>query len=59
MTDADFFTLWRRMEARTLRVRVATAKFRVGQHVRIGKEKIKFAKTAEQNFSTENLGSLK
>jgi hypothetical protein len=41
------------MEARTLPVRVATAKFRVGQHVRISKEKMKFAKAAEQNFSTE------
>jgi hypothetical protein len=42
-----------------LRVRVATAKFRVGQHVRISKEKMKFAKAAEHNFCTEVLGSLK
>jgi hypothetical protein len=41
------------MEARSLRVRVATAKFRVGQHVPIRKEKMKFAKAAEHNFSTE------
>jgi len=27
--------------------------FSVGQHVRISKEKMKFAKSAEQNFSTE------
>jgi len=33
-------------------VRVAKAKFRVGQHVRISKDKMKFAKGAEQNFST-------
>jgi hypothetical protein len=32
---------------------VATAKFRVGQHVRISKGKMKFAKTAEHNLSTE------
>ena len=32
---------------------VATAKFRVGQQVRIGKEKMKFAKAAEHNFGTE------
>ena len=31
----------------------ATAKFRVGQRVRISKEKKKFAKAAERNFSTE------
>ena len=53
VTDAEVLTLWRRMEARRLRVRVATAKFRVGQHVRISKEKMKFAKVAEHNFSTE------
>jgi hypothetical protein len=29
------------------------AKFRVGQHVRISKEKMKFAKAAKHNFSTE------
>jgi len=34
------------------RARVLKAKHRVGQHVRISK-KAKFAKTAEQNFSTE------
>jgi len=38
------------MEARRSGVRFAKAKFRVGQHVRISKEKMKFAKTAEQNF---------
>jgi len=53
VTDADVLTIWRRMEARRLWVRVATAKFRVGQHVRISKGKMKFAKTAEHNLSTE------
>ena len=53
VTDADVLTTWRRMEARRLRVRVATTKFRVGQHVRIRKEKIIFVKAAEHNFSTE------
>ena len=32
---------------------VATASFRGGQHVRISKVKMKFAKAAENNFSTE------
>ena len=41
------------MEAKSLRVRIAKAKFRVEQHVRISKEKMNFAKVAEQNFSTE------
>jgi hypothetical protein len=34
-------------------VRVKKAKFSVGQHVRICKKKAKFAKSAEQIFSTE------
>jgi len=41
------------MQARRRGVRVAKAKFRVGQHVLISKQKMKFAKSAEQNFSTE------
>jgi len=41
------------MEARRRGVHVAKAEFRVGQHVRISREKVKFAKSAEENFSTE------
>jgi len=32
---------------------VAEVKLNVGQHVRISKEKMKFAKDGEQTFSTE------
>ena len=32
---------------------MAKVKFSVGQHVRVSKEKMKFAKGGEQNFSTE------
>ena len=39
--------------SRKQRVRYTTAKFRVGQHVLIIKVKMKFAKAAEHNFSTE------
>jgi len=53
VTDADILTTWRRMENRRLRVRVAKANFRVGQHAGISKEKTKFANPAEHNFSTE------
>jgi hypothetical protein len=35
------------------RVRSVKAKYRVGQLVRINKEKVKFAKSAEQNYTTE------
>jgi hypothetical protein len=31
----------------------APVKFKVGQHVRISKEKLKFAKGGEQNYTTE------
>jgi len=42
------------MEAAQGRVRVTKATtFRVGQHVRISKEKMQLAKAAEKNFSTE------
>ena len=53
VTDTDVLAIWRRMEARTQRVRVPTTKIRFGQHVRIGKEKMKFSKAGEHNFSTE------
>jgi hypothetical protein len=53
VTDANVLAIWRRMEVRRQRVRVATTKFRVAQHVRISKEKIMFDKAAEHNFSTE------
>jgi hypothetical protein len=46
VTDADVLGKWRRMEASRQRVRIATAKFRVGQHARIIKEKMMFAKVA-------------
>ena len=54
VTDSDVLAIWKRMETdRTRRFRVAKATFRVGQHVRIRKEKTRFAKVGEQNFSTE------
>ena len=51
VTDADVLTIWRRMEVK--RQSVETAKFRVGQHVRISKEQMRFEKAAVLNFSTE------
>ena len=35
------------------RIPIAQPKFCVGQHVRISKEKMKFAKGGEQNYTTE------
>jgi transposase InsO family protein len=49
--DTDVLKIWRRANAK--RRRVAIAKFSIGQHVRISKEKLRFAKGGEQNYSTE------
>jgi len=49
--DSDVFAIWKRMNRK--RIRVAKVKFSVGQHVRISKEKMKFAKGGEQTYSTE------
>ena len=55
VTDSDFLTIWRRMNNKRRRVRTVRAKFRVRQQLRISKQKMKFAKGCEQNFSTEIL----
>ena len=43
--------MWKKMEAN--RSLVAKARFSVGQHLRISKEKMNFAKDGEHIFSTE------
>jgi hypothetical protein len=59
VTDVHVIDIWGRMEAKSLSLRIAKDMFRVGQHVRISKEKMRFAKAAEHNCSTEMFGSLK
>ena len=51
VTDSDVLTIWERLQK--WRDRVIKPKYSVGQHVRINKEKATFAKSSEQNFSTE------
>lgn len=52
--DTDVLAIWNRMRDRALkRARSRHVVFQVGQHVRISKEKMKFAKGYEQNYSTE------
>jgi hypothetical protein len=41
------------MRARHISIRSAPVKCKVGQHVRISKEKLKFAKGCQQNYTTE------
>jgi len=50
VTDSDVLAIWQRMNKHTLRVRTICARFRVGQHDRIIKERMK---GAEENFSRE------
>ena len=53
VTDSDILAIWNRMNEKRRRVRTVMAKFKVGQHVRISKEKMQFANGYEQNLSTE------
>jgi hypothetical protein len=53
VTDSDILAIWKRMKEKSMRFRRLGLKFRVGQHVRISKEKMKFAKDSKQNYTTE------
>jgi hypothetical protein len=52
VTDSDILVIWNKMRARHSPIRRAPDKFKIG-HVRISKEKLKFAKGGEQNYTTE------
>ena len=56
VTDKHVLEIWTRMKDRKCRVRVGKVKFNVGQHVRISKEKMKFAKWSELNYTYETFG---
>jgi hypothetical protein len=49
--DSNILAIWNKMRARKSKLK--TAKYRAGQHVRISKEKQKFAKGGEKNYMTE------
>jgi len=53
VTDSDVLAIWKKMNKKIRRVRTIGAKYTVEQHVRISKEKIKFTKGADENFSRE------
>jgi len=53
VTDSDILTIWKRINKKQGKIPIAKPRFRVGQYVRISKEKMKFAKGGEQNYSTE------
>jgi hypothetical protein len=49
VSDSDVLVIWKKMNEKRGRVRIAKPKLRVGLHVRISKENMKFAKGGEQN----------
>jgi hypothetical protein len=52
--DTDVLMIWNKMRGKAAQTRsLSKPKFRVGQLVRISKEKMKFAKGGEQNYTTE------
>jgi hypothetical protein len=53
VTDSDVLAIWKRMNKKDLKIPFAKPKLGVGQHVRISKEKMEFAKGGEQNYTTE------
>ena len=54
VTDPDIFSIWNRMRSKHSTIRREAVRFSVGQHVRISKKKLKFAKGGEKNYTTEN-----
>jgi len=48
ITDSDVLAIWEKMNKHIRGVRTISVRFRVGQHVRISKEKMKFEKGAEK-----------
>jgi hypothetical protein len=51
--DSNVLAIWERINEKRSWIPIAQPKFRVGQHVHISKGKIKFAKSGEQNYTTE------
>jgi len=52
--DTDVLTIWNKTREKADRTRrLSKLNFRVGQHVRISKEKVKLTKGVEQNYTTE------
>jgi len=53
VTESRILEIWKRLREKHSKIRTVRPKFQVGQHVRISKEKVRFAKGAEQNYTTE------
>src|SRR5215469_6570737 len=53
VNPSNIYSVWQRLNARRSKIPQGRVKFKVGDLVRITKEKVKFAKGYEQTFSTE------
>jgi hypothetical protein len=51
--ESDILAIWNTMRATHSKIKTAVAKFRAGQHVRISKQQMKFAKGWEKNYTTQ------
>jgi hypothetical protein len=52
VTDSDILAIWNKRRTRHGSIRRVSVKFKVGQHFRISKEKLKFANCGEENYTT-------
>ena len=59
VSDKGVLSIWQRMRKKSRRVRSVRPKYGIWQLVRISKEKNKFAKSAEQNYSAETFRIVK
>jgi len=50
VTDSNFVAIWKEMNKKILRVRTIRAKLKVGQHIRISKDKMKFPKALNKSI---------
>jgi hypothetical protein len=54
VSDTDVLAIWNRMNEKAQRLKLlAEIRYRVGQYVRMSKQKMKFAKGGEHNYTTE------
>ena len=53
VNPSDIYSVWQRMNCLLAKISQGRVKLKVGDLVRITKEKVKFAKEYEQTFSTE------
>jgi hypothetical protein len=53
VNPSNIYAVWRRIKDSRSKIPRGIVKYKVGDHVRITKEKVKFAKGYEQTFSTE------